>query len=92
MRVVLTSTFIVAWLVTMAAGFTLLRIEGAALTQPSQATSDFSRPLHIKGVIRYVTPDQERWDDIAYWSFFGGIALALIAGAGMKRADRRQKK
>jgi hypothetical protein len=66
-----------AWLVAIISWFPMAEIETAALKQPDHPTSEYSRPMHVKGVIRFVTPEQARTDEIANWTFFGGIAVFL---------------
>lgn len=47
-------------------------IETNALTQPDHATGAFTVAVHLKSVVRYMTPEQYRIDQIANWIFFGG--------------------
>lgn len=79
------------WLIGMISWFPMAEIETAALKQPDHPTSEFSQPLHVKGVVRYVTPQQARIDEIAHWTFFGGIA-ALVGFALLNRYLKRNER
>jgi hypothetical protein len=62
----------------------MFSIEGKALDQLDHATAQYSRPMHLKGVVRYVTPDQEQEDALAHWGFLGGVLLIL----GLAQTDK----
>lgn len=69
-------TFIAAWFVSQ-------RIETQALWQPHHSTAPYTRPIEVKGVIRYATPGQEVWDlwarrvILGAW-FIGFVAFGII--------------
>ena len=61
---------------------------------PGRRTDEFSRPLNIKGVVRYVTPSEEFIDGLATKAFFIGSIACGFAAIGMavtKRFDERSK-
>jgi hypothetical protein len=66
-------------------------IETAALHQPSEPSGEYSVPMQVKGVVRYVTPDQQFYDTLAHVGFVGGIAGVLLFGLGSERLRRREK-
>jgi hypothetical protein len=61
--------FLGAWLVSFGSWFPIATVEDRALMHPDHRTDEFSRPLNIKGVVRYVTPTEEIIDDLATKSF-----------------------
>ena len=65
-------------------------IETNALSQPNHATSAFTVAVHLKGVVRYMTPEQYRIDQIATWTFFGCV-LVLLGTVLVARARRRRR-
>jgi hypothetical protein len=89
MQRVLRFLSIAAWAVGMISWFPLWQIEGAALRQPSTPSGAYSVPMHVKGVIRYVTPNQKFYDGVAQITFAGGIVIFMIAGTAAERLRRR---
>ena len=89
MRKFLTIIGFAAGCVVMVSGFSLIEIEGRALSHPDHATALYTEPLHLKGVVRYVTPDQKYWDHLADMGFFGGLLVALTAGGLLNRLKNR---
>ncbi|MGN6517375.1 MAG: hypothetical protein ACTHLR_16230 [Rhizomicrobium sp.] len=79
-----------AWLVGMISWFPMAEIETDALKQPDRPTAEFTQPLHIKGVVRYVTPKQATIDEIAHWTFLGGW-LVGVGGILLDRWSKRKK-
>ncbi len=61
---------------------------------PDHPTDEFSRPLNIKGIVRYVTPSEELVDGLATKAFFIGSIACGFAAIGMavaKRFDERSE-
>jgi hypothetical protein len=86
--------FVIAWIVGIGSWFPLERVEDGALSRPDHPTDQYSRPLHIKGVVRYVTPTEELVDGIAYKAFMISWLVGALAAAGImvaKRIDARRK-
>jgi len=84
--------FLGAWLVSFGSWFPIATVEDRALMHPDHRTDEFSRPLSIKGVVRYVTPAEELTDGLATKAFFIGSIVCGFAAIGMavaKRADGR---
>ena len=75
-------TAIVSW-------FPMAYIETAALQQPDHPVGEYSEPMHVKGVVRYVTPSQKLWDDVAQVGFFGGIASFFVAALIRKAMEKK---
>jgi biotin transporter BioY len=80
----------VAWLVGIISLCILAEVEDTALKQPSRPTAEFSQPMNVKGVVRYVTPGQARADEIAHWTLFGG-ALIFIGSGWLNRRNEKNK-
>jgi len=62
--------------------------------RPNHRTDEFSRPLNIKGTVRYVTPTEEVVDGLATKAFFIGSIACGFAAIGMavtKRRDAQDK-
>lgn len=76
---ILTPFLIVAWLVVMLSWFLSAEIEIAAISQPNRPTGQFTQPMNLKGVVRYVTPKQATIDEISNWGFLGGW-LIFVSG------------
>jgi hypothetical protein len=64
-------------------------IEAAALSQPHHATTEYSQPMRVKGVTRYVTAHQQEWDSWAKKGFYGAILLVFAAAAMETRSGRK---
>ena len=75
--------FVVAWIVGLGSWFPLERIEDGALSHPDHPADQYSQPLHIKGVVRYVTPTEKLIDGIAYKTLIGSWAIGALAAAGI---------
>ena len=69
--------------------FPIATVEDRALMHPDHRTDEFSRPLNIKGVVRYVTPTEEIIDGLATKAFFIGSIACGFAAIGMALAKRR---
>ena len=82
-------SFLGAWLVSFGSWFPIATIEDRALMHPGHRTDEFSRPLNIKGVVRYVTPTEEVVDGLATKAFFIGSIACGFAAIGMAVAKRR---
>ena len=89
MRKAFTFVAITAWFVTMISWFPLAQIEREALSQPEHSTAQYVRPMKLKGVIRYVTSDQEWWDNLAYIGFTGGWITGAGAFIALKWLEKR---
>lgn len=61
------------WALAMISFFPMAIIETEALRQPDHPTGPYTEAMHVKGVLRYVTPNQMLWDNIAQFCFIGGI-------------------
>jgi len=81
--------FLGAWLVSFGSWFPIATVEDRALMHPDHRTDEFSRPLNIKGVVRYVTPTEEVVDGLATKAFFIGSIACGFAAIGMAVAKRR---
>jgi hypothetical protein len=92
MRRVLTAIGIAAFCLMVPAWVDLAEIETRALWHPDHATAVYTVPLHIKGVVRYVTPDQKRWDQLGQVGFWGGWLVGMIAGCTLEWLKRRAPK
>lgn len=64
---------ILAWGVGFASFFPMASIETKALSQPDHFARPYIKPMHLKGVVRYVTASQETEDRIAHVALVGGI-------------------
>jgi hypothetical protein len=82
--------FLGAWLVSFGSWFPIATVEDRALMHPDHPTDEFSRPLNIKGVVRYVTPAEEVVDGLATKAFFIGSIACGFAAIGMAVAKRRE--
>jgi hypothetical protein len=82
--------FLATWLVSFGSWFPIATVEDRALMHPNHRTDEFSRPLNIKGVVRYVTPAEEVVDGLATEAFFIGSIACGFAAIGMAVAKRRQ--
>lgn len=71
------------WLVAMIAWFPAARIETAALSHPDHATVEYTEPLHIKGVVRYVSAYDKRIDHLCSIAFIGGLAVSVCLFAAL---------
>jgi Na+/melibiose symporter-like transporter len=75
--------FAAAWLLGAASWFAMAYIETNGLSQPDHSVGAYVVPVHLKSVVRYMTPTQALIDRIARWTFFGciggGMAMALAA-------------
>ena len=80
-----TAVAIAAWCVLMTSLIELGYIETKALSQPAAPIGDFSNPMKLKGVIRYVTPKQERLDNIAHIGLLGGITIFMVAAFFLRK-------
>jgi hypothetical protein len=80
----------IPWLLMMLSWFPMAEIETAALSQPHRPSGQFTQPINVKGVVRYVTPKQASIDQICRWTFFGGWVV-LFSGIPLERwwAKRR---
>jgi len=83
--------FVAMWTLMMVSWFPMSSIETKALSQPDHYAAPYIRPMHLKGVIRYVTPDQEKWDGLAHTGFFGGWVAGVSIFILMKWLERREK-
>jgi len=81
--------FLGAWLVSFGSWFPIATVEDRALMHPDHRTDEFSRPLNIKGVVRYVAPAEEVTDGLATKAFFVGSVACGFAAIGMALAKRR---
>jgi hypothetical protein len=90
-QIALRCAAIAVWAVAIACWFPLAHIEGQTLSQPDHPTAIYSRPMHLKGVTRYVTPDQERWDSLATVGFVGGIFGFAALAFALRRFDKRKQ-
>jgi hypothetical protein len=83
---------IAAWLVTMISWLPLADIESRALSQPDHASARYTEPMHLKGVVRYVTPDQKLWDRLAHFTFTSGWIVGFASfGIALLLAKREKK-
>ena len=64
-------------------------IETAALNQPDSPTERYTEPMHVKGVVRYVTPNQMLWDNVAHVGFIGGIGFFFVTVLIRKAIERK---
>ena len=64
-------------------------IEGRVLRQPSQPVGEYTVPMEVKGVIRYVTPHQWYYDHLALIGFFGGLAIMAIVVKFLERSNSK---
>jgi hypothetical protein len=82
--------FGIAWVVGMVSWFPGAEIEAAALKQPNHPTAEYTEPMHLKGVVRYVTPTQAEISEITRWTFLGGCLVGF--GAGLLGNRLKKKK
>ena len=92
MQKFLTAIVIAAACVWLVSVVSLIEIEDRALSHPDYATALYTEPLHLNGVVRYVTPDQRRWDHLANMGFFGGLLVVVTAGTLLNRLTKRTPK
>jgi len=81
--------FLGAWFASFGSWFPIATVEDRALMHPDHRTNEFSRPLNIKGVVRYVTPTEEVVDGLATKAFFIASIACGFAAIGMAIAKRR---
>lgn len=67
---------------------TLAYIETNALSQPNHAQGAFTVAMHLKGVVRYMTPEQHTIDQIAKWTFIGCVLAGLVVGISISAWER----
>jgi hypothetical protein len=94
MRRLFQISFLGAWLVSFGSWFPIATVEDGALMHPEHRTEEYSRPLNVKGVVRYVTPTEAFIDRVATMAFFVGSLVCGFAAVGMevaKRLDARSK-
>ena len=77
MKKIVSYVAIPIWCVGIVSGIELFSIESKVLLQPDHPTAQYSRPMHLKGVVRYVTPSQEMWDGLAFKGFAGAWLLLV---------------
>ncbi len=79
-------------LISSTAWFVMFQIETAALRRPDHAIGQYTAPLHVKGVVRYVTPQEQLWDSVAQNVFganwLAAILFGVIVARGKGRAQR----
>src|SRR3569832_1040346 len=88
---VLTVIAHLAWAGGMTSLFTLGGIETSALWQPKRAMGVYSRPLEVKGTIRFVTDFQQIAHAIAMPAMFGSMLVFLIAGVTYERIQKQRE-
>ncbi|HEY1961055.1 MAG TPA: hypothetical protein VGG69_01450 [Rhizomicrobium sp.] len=88
-KLVLGSLMAVAWITGMVSWFPGAEMERAALSQPDHPTAQFTQPMNLKGVTRYVTPQQYRIAELAKWSFLGSWAVCLSSILLYRWLERR---
>jgi len=69
----------------------LAEIENAALFRPHRPTMQYTQPLYIKGVVRYVTPREALIDKWSNWIFSGGWFFGILAMIIYRVVERRSK-
>jgi hypothetical protein len=69
---------LIAFVVAAASWVAIFDIETIALWNSDHSSGEFTERIHLKGVVRYVTPGQKRWDDIAQAGFIGGWLLGGV--------------
>jgi hypothetical protein len=77
-QMILLFVIIISWGIGMLSWLPMAEIETQALSQPHRPTGQFSQPMEVKGVVRYVTPTQRKVDDLAQWGFSGGFFSAAV--------------
>jgi hypothetical protein len=82
---------IAAWAIGIGCSFLGEWVERSALRQPSEPVGEYSVPMRLKGVIRYVTPDQQFYNTLAQIGFPGGLVAFLLFGSASEWLRRRQK-
>jgi len=92
MQKFLTIIVIAAACVWLVSAVSLIEIEDRALSHPDHATALYTEPLHLKGVVRYVTPNWTRWDHLANMGFFGGLLVIVSAGSALNWLTKRTPK
>jgi hypothetical protein len=84
-------TGLVGWIYAISF-IAMVVVEFRAFDQPSHQTAEYTRPMQVKSVVRYVTPMQERIDVLAHWGAFGGlVALAACVASARWIEHRREK-
>jgi hypothetical protein len=63
-------------------------LEWQILSQPDRPTEQFTRPIHLKGVVRYATPNQEYWNALALYGFLGSWAVGIYLGVSQMRRTK----
>jgi hypothetical protein len=85
------AVYFVAWATMMISWLPLASIETKALSQPDRYSSPYTQPMKLKGVVRYVTPNQEWWDRVAHIGFGGGWLVGVGAFAMAWREKRKAR-
>jgi hypothetical protein len=68
----------------------LAYIETNGLSQPDHAVGIYTVPVHLKSVVRYLTPTQALIDRVAQWGFTGTI-LGMLAVTLLVRYFRKKR-
>lgn len=93
---VVTVAAVLAWCSGMASLLTVGYIENVALDQPSVGGPVYRHPQHVKGVVRFLTDEQERVYSIAapimYGSFVSGVFLVFLANRLRDKAKQSRLK
>lgn len=65
-------------------------IEGPVGHHPSKPDGEYSVPLLVQGVVRYVTPKQKFYDHAARVAFAGSVAIGFLTVAISEWLKRRR--
>ena len=80
---------IVAWGLAFTSFFPAAQIESAALFQPHHPSGAYTRPIEVKGAVRYITPEQKRRHDLFHTISLGGWIAALLTGLVLCRLEKK---
>ncbi len=90
-RTALKAVVFVFWAIGMASWFPMAEIESSALSQPDRPTAQFIQPLHLKGVVRYVTPRQALIDEWSHRMFVASWLIGGVAAITYFALEKRQR-
>ena len=85
----LSAVFNIAWSIGIVSWCLMVAVEWHAL--PDHPVAPYVQPLRLKGVVRYVTPAQEREDYFAHIGFWGAWVVGASALIAIKFLENRQK-
>lgn len=78
-----------AWGTSFMCFFPAAQIETAALFQPHRPSGFYTRPIEVKGVVRYLTREQKARHDLFQRISLGGWVVTLLTGIALWRLEKQ---